>query len=72
MSWERESLFTNVTREPGDTVIELGLTPLDVIVIVVVAEGVPPPGEVGVLPPPPLPQAEKEVATRVARMPWRK
>ena len=56
MSCTRLSLFTNVTREPVDTVTERGDTPLEVMVIVVpvvgVGVGV---GELGVeplLPPP--------------------
>jgi len=31
---DRESLFTNVTCEPGDTVSECGFTPVDAIVMV--------------------------------------
>ena len=35
ISWLRELLFTNVTRSPGEIVTDLGLTPDDVMVIVV-------------------------------------
>ena len=49
MLWERVSLFTNITRDPGDTVTWLTLTPAEVIVIVVDASPEGPEGE----PPPP-------------------
>jgi hypothetical protein len=60
MSCERESLLTNVTREPTATVMDFGETPLDVMVIVAADEPlVPPPvvgdGELGVLLDPLLP-----------------
>jgi len=50
MSCDRESLLKNVTCVPGDTVTDLGLTPLDEIVMV---------GPV-VPPPPPVDGAESE------------
>ena len=40
MSCEILSLFTNVTREPVDTVTERGDTPLDVMVMVAPVDGV--------------------------------
>ena len=47
MLCERESLFTNRTRVPGEMVSCVALTPADVIVMVVAA-----------LPPPPPPDGE--------------
>ena len=39
MSWRRESLLTNSTREPNGTVSSFGLTPLDVSVNVYGLDG---------------------------------
>ena len=40
ISCTRLSLFTNVTREPTDTVTEFGETPFDVMVMVAPVDGV--------------------------------
>jgi hypothetical protein len=65
----------NVTREPTGTVMREGLTPADVMVMVVVATGGVVPGSVGVvgLPPlllPPPPHATEHV-TSVAKNAYR-
>jgi hypothetical protein len=56
ISCGRLSLLTNVTREPGATVMSRGETPFAVMVMVVEAVGVPGDGEgvgeLGLLPPP--------------------
>jgi hypothetical protein len=72
MSCARLSLFTNVTRDPADTVTAFGETPLDVMVIVaaLVPAVVVLVGEVGVEAPPSPPHAaainvpSTDVATR--------
>ena len=55
MSWDRLSLFTNVTRDPAETVVDLGETPLDVIVIVAPLDEGEGDGEGEGEPPPPPP-----------------
>jgi hypothetical protein len=61
-----------MTREPGDTMIDLGDAPFDVMVMVFVAVGSPPPpgdgdGDVGFPPEELLPQLE--AATSAIRTP---
>jgi hypothetical protein len=74
MSCGRLSLFTNVTRDPADTVTVRGETPLDVIVIV--APLVPPPGdgvgdgELGLLSPPPQATAVSNSSGAAAPEKW--
>jgi hypothetical protein len=71
MLCDRVSLFTKVTREPGDTVTSAGLTPEDVIVMRVAFELPLEPeeedGEVGEPPPQATTTAPMARATPVAR-----
>ena len=60
MLWERVSLLTKVTREPGDTVTCVALTP-DELMVMVVASGD------GDVEPPPQAVSSKQSAAHAGR-----